>query len=137
MRRFRPSQYATALVQLLERATPVQARTTIGQFVSLLARHRRLAEAPRIITAVAQQLDLVNHTVSAAVRSVTPLTPKIRQEVTALARDLAPRAKTVTLTEIIDPSLIGGIQVTVGDIRIDASVALSLQQLRQRIRAAS
>lgn len=137
MRRFRPRQYAAALTELFHGATQVQARTMIGQFVAMLARHRRLREAPQIITAVSQQLDITSQTVTTTVRTVSPLTPKIRAEVTVLARQIAPNAKTIALDEIIDPALIGGIQITVGDIRIDASVAQSLQQLRQQVHSAS
>lgn len=137
MRRFRPRQYAAALTELLHGATSAQARATIGQFVAMLARHRRLREAPRIITAVSQQLDAASNTVVATVRTVSPLTPSIRAAVTTIARQIALDAKHVTLEEIIDPALIGGIQITVGDTRIDASVAQSIQQLRQQINSAS
>jgi|GEM_PF-716063 len=137
MRRFHPRQYAAALVELLHGANQAQARTAIGQFVAMLARHRRLREAPQIITAVSQQLDLASQTVSAIVRTASPLTPKIRTEVMALAKQTVPNAKAVTLEEIIDPALIGGITVTVGDTLIDASVTQALRQLRQRVHSAS
>lgn len=40
----------------------------------------------------------------------------------------------VSVNQIIDPSVIGGVSVTIDSVQIDATVAHSLQQLRQSIR---
>jgi len=47
---------------------------------------------------------------------------------------LKPAVKgTLKVTEVINPSLIGGFVVRMGDIQVDASVASKLAQLKQRL----
>lgn len=66
---------------------------------------------------------------SAQVTSATPLTAAARAEIQALVAKQTGHAE-VQLTEKVDPELIGGFVLRVGDNQIDDSVRTSLRKLR-------
>lgn len=69
----------------------------------------------------------------AEIRSALPLDKEDRS---ALERTLARLAgQEVELTELVDPSLIGGISVRIGDRLYDASIRSRLERLRARLTA--
>jgi F-type H+-transporting ATPase subunit delta len=69
----------------------------------------------------------VRATATAAVELTQP-------EKEGLARNLAARlAREVVLQTTVDPAILGGLVVRIGDRVIDASVATRLRQLRQRL----
>jgi F-type H+-transporting ATPase subunit delta len=69
--------------------------------------------------------------VRATATTAIALTPEQKE---SLTRDLsAGLGKEVRLEERIDPAVIGGIVVQVGDRVIDSSVATRLRQLRSRL----
>lgn len=65
----------------------------------------------------------------ASVISAAPLDAKLRSEINAVAMKLADRSKT-ELVEKVDPTLIGGFILNVGDKQIDASVSSKLRALK-------
>lgn len=66
---------------------------------------------------------------SAEVTSATPLTPAARAEIQALVTKQTGLTE-VQLTEKVDPELIGGFVLRVGDNQIDDSVRTSLRRMR-------
>lgn len=77
-------------------------------------------------TIVAEQEDSVVATVSTA----APLDEASRAR---LRSALAGRYGTVKLNELVDPSLVGGVRIVIGDEVIDGSVAARLAELRQQL----
>jgi F-type H+-transporting ATPase subunit delta len=69
----------------------------------------------------------------AEIRSALPLDKEDRAELERTLARLAGRE--VELTELVDPSLIGGIAVRIGDRLYDASVRSRLERLRARMTA--
>jgi ATP synthase F1 delta subunit len=69
----------------------------------------------------------------AEIRSALPLDEQDRAELERTLERLAGRE--VELTELVDPSLIGGISVRIGDQLYDASVRSRLERLRARLTA--
>jgi F-type H+-transporting ATPase subunit delta len=69
--------------------------------------------------------------VRAEVRTALALDPDDRSRLTTTLRQLA--GSEVELSEHVDPSLIGGIAVRIGDRLYDASVRSRLQRLRARL----
>lgn len=65
------------------------------------------------------------------VTSVIALDPSQKQ---ALETALTKKYGQITLQEKIDPSLIGGVSVTIGSQQLDASVAGKLSQLKQQLK---
>lgn len=65
----------------------------------------------------------------ASVTSAVAIDPALRAEVETIVRKLSRREK-IELVEKVDPALIGGFVINVGDRRIDASVAGQLRSLK-------
>jgi F-type H+-transporting ATPase subunit delta len=75
------------------------------------------------------QYDVKKHIIRATVVSATPLTEANKKTIIA---DIEKSTKgTVKLTEKVNPALIGGFIITVGDTQIDTSIAGSLAKLKK------
>jgi len=65
----------------------------------------------------------------ATVRTAVPLDAKLRAEIEQMVKNLSDK-KQVELVEVVDPELIGGFVLNVGDKQIDASVKSKLKTLQ-------
>ena len=72
--------------------------------------------------------------VLARVRTAMPLDEGQRAEITARLRNLT--GADIEMEETVDPDLIGGVAVRIGDRLYDASVRSRLERLRARLTAA-
>ena len=101
---------------------------TVANFVKVVARNGRLFALPAIIKAFQALAAGQRGEVSADVTSAAPLSSA---QLAALADTLKAKiGKTVTLTEHVDPSLIGGLVVKVGSQMIDSSLKTKLQAMK-------
>ncbi|MDO7873360.1 ATP synthase F1 subunit delta [Hymenobacter sp. ASUV-10] len=75
------------------------------------------------------QYNLLQGIQKAEVTSAAPLTPELRARMEALVKERS-GLEHVTLTEKVDPDLIGGFVLRVGDQQIDDSVRTGLRKLR-------
>jgi F-type H+-transporting ATPase subunit delta len=101
---------------------------TVANFVNVVARNGRLFALPAIIKGFKQLAAEQRGEISADVTSATPLTDAQRK---SLADTLKGKVgKTVTLTEHVDPSLIGGLVVKVGSQMIDSSLKTKLTAMK-------
>lgn len=129
MRRLPPSQYAQTL-RTLAQERPSAVREIARDFVSLLARQHRLRLVPRIIAALERQ---------AAARGesarVELTTAKIISDPNKLALALAQQLglRHVNLETRVDPTLVGGARLRVGDRLVDGSIHGMLTQLTRRV----
>lgn len=64
-------------------------------------------------------------------RSAHPLTAKVTQDIVTRIRPLFPEADSVAVTEVIDPSVIGGVQIQLADRQLDLSVEAKLNTFKQ------
>jgi F-type H+-transporting ATPase subunit delta len=104
------------------------ANATVGNFVKVVARNGRLFALPAIIGAFRSLAAAERGEVSAEVTSAAPLSSA---QLKSLADTLKGKiGKTVTLTEHVDPSLIGGLVVKVGSQMIDSSLKTKLQAMK-------
>lgn len=116
---------AGAVDAILEKA---KADNSVANFVKVVARNGRLFALPAIIRAFNDLAAQDRGEVSAEVTSASPLNAAQRQ---SLADTLKGKlGKTVTLTEHVDPSLIGGLVVKVGSQMIDSSLKTKLQAMK-------
>ncbi|MBN9308924.1 F0F1 ATP synthase subunit delta [Devosia sp.] len=116
---------AVAMRALLERA---KAHTTVGNFVKVVARNGRLFALPAIIAAFKERAAGHRGEVAADVTSAAPLSAA---QVKSLAETLKAKiGKSVTLTQHVDPSLIGGLVVKVGSQMIDSSLKTKLTAMK-------
>ncbi len=102
-------------------------------FLGVLAANRRLAKLPAIISAFKAIAAAQRGEVTASVTSAHPLSAT---QLTALKTKLTAReGRTVMLTASVDPDLLGGLVVTIGSQRIDASIRTRLNSLAKAMQA--
>jgi len=101
---------------------------TVANFVKVVARNGRLFALPAIIKAFKALTAAGRGEVIAEVTSAAALSGA---QIKALADTLKQKlGKTVTLTEHVDPSLIGGLVVKVGSQMIDSSLKTKLAAMK-------
>lgn len=122
-------QYAHALLAATEDGSVAPTVAT----ASLLARLQRTHKL-RLLPAIMKALDVLRNTATNTVPvRLTTARPVATESIqTSLHAHLK---ATITLDHQIDPTLLGGAVVTIGDTRIDASVAGSLARLRRSLRS--
>ncbi|MGT2424745.1 F0F1 ATP synthase subunit delta [Amnibacterium kyonggiense] len=122
-----PLEARLALVDaLLKDAKP--ATRTIVRHVVQLPRGRKPIEALRAAQAVVAS---ANDQVVALVQTAVPLTAA--QASTLAARLEAGYQRKIVLNQVVEPDLVGGVRITVGDDVIDGTVRARLDDLRQRL----
>ncbi|MBL8657236.1 MAG: F0F1 ATP synthase subunit delta [Altererythrobacter sp.] len=104
-----------------------------ANFLGVLARNRRLAKLADVIRAFRTIAAAQRGEVTAEVGSAHPLT---EAQVETLRQKLTAReGRTVKLSTRTDPDLLGGLVVTLGSKRIDASIRTRLNTLAQAMKA--
>jgi F-type H+-transporting ATPase subunit delta len=102
-------------------------------FVRLLVESDRVLLLPQISALFETLKDDTDGVAKARIDSAFPLTDAQLGEITAaLERHFA---RKIEATVNVDPALIGGARITVGDTVIDASVQAQLQAMATRLRA--
>jgi len=127
----------------LSRADQAQAVAAVAKHLSLselttsflgvLAGNRRLSKLPDMIAAFKAIAAAQRGEVTANVTSAHPLSD---EQVATLKDKLTAReGRTVMLSTDVDPDLLGGLVVTIGSQRIDASIRTRLNSLSQAMKA--
>jgi F-type H+-transporting ATPase subunit delta len=99
------------------------------RFFTILTQKNRESALESMGTEFLVQYNVLQGIQSAEVTSATPLTPVSRLEIRKLVTQQTGHAD-VQLTEKVNPELIGGFVLRVGDNQIDDSVRTSLRKLR-------
>lgn len=110
------------------KATPI---TTA--LVSMVVGTGRIGELGKVVEEVVARSSQAGGTIVAEVRSVVALTDDQRNR---LAVAISAKAgRDVTVRNIVDPQVVGGVVTRIGDSVIDGSVRTRLTQLRDAVRA--
>jgi len=105
----------------------------VKRLVGLLADRDRLAMLDQVAAAFGVKLGEARKVAHADVTTAVPLTPESRA---ALAQALGQASgKNVTMTERVDPSIIGGVVARIGTFVYDGSVANQLDKLKKQLTA--
>ncbi|MEE4154927.1 MAG: F0F1 ATP synthase subunit delta [Erythrobacter sp.] len=104
-----------------------------ARFLGVLAENRRLRALPGMIAAFKTIAAAQRGEIGASVTSAHPLTDA--QLASLKERLTAREGRTVMLTAKVDPELLGGLVVTIGSKRIDASIRTRLNSLAQAMKA--
>ncbi len=115
---------------LIDRALK-KAEPLFVNFMKVLAQHERLEIIRTVRTKAHRILDKLRGRTEASVVSAAPLDPK--QSAAIKARLQATYGGEIVLVEEVDPSLIGGVIVRVGDRVVDGSLANSLARLKEQL----
>jgi F-type H+-transporting ATPase subunit delta len=130
-----PASYAAALYEATHDLKGQELEAALGRFVQLLADRGMLGKADKIIAAYTRYADEKAGRVRATLESARPLD---EATVTHLATLLRQRVGTeVVFDQTINPELLGGARILIGDVVIDTSVAGALNQLRTTLRTAA
>ena len=118
-------------VGLLDRLLGARASPHLLRFLKVVSRHGRLSCLRAIQREVHRGYERMRGRVSVRVTTATPL------EDAAAGRIVESLRKTLegepVLRRVVDPSVLGGVIVRVGDTIYDASLAAQLENLRQQI----
>lgn len=105
----------------------------VRRLVGLLADHDRLTILDQVAAAFSERLLDAQKIAHADVVTAVPLTAASRA---ALADALGKASgKTVTMTERVDPSIIGGVVATIGSFVYDGSIAHQLDKIKKQLTA--
>lgn len=115
---------------LIDRALK-KAEPLFVNFMKVLAQHERLEIIRTVRTKAHHFLDKLRGRTEASVVSAAPLDPK--HSAAIKARLQATYGGEIVLRETVDPSLIGGVIVRVGDRVVDGSLANSLARLKEQL----
>lgn len=116
--------------KLIDRALP-KAEPLFVKFLKVLASHERLEIIRPIRDQAHRILDKLRGRIEANVVSAVPMDPKQSSALKARLQTLL--GGNVVLVEEVDPSLIGGIIVRVGDHVLDGSLSNSLARLKEQL----
>ncbi|PIE72855.1 MAG: F0F1 ATP synthase subunit delta [Deltaproteobacteria bacterium] len=104
----------------------------MGNFLKLLVEKKRAAILPEIAEGYQQMLDdsqnISHGTLVTATELTKPLLDRIRRTLEQLT------GRKVVLTTSVDPSIIGGMIATVGDLELDGSIRTQLAGLKDSIK---
>lgn len=123
-----PAQVRAALSQLLA----PDVGPEVLNLLMILVRHQRLHTLKRVAEIYQELIEREKNVRTAIVRTALPLTS---EEITRLQEKLMERthASSVNLEQEIDPSMVGGLIVRVGDLLIDGSINTRLAELREAL----
>lgn len=108
------------------RATP----TTV-QLISMVVGSGRGRELPAIVDRLVERAASAKNLAVAEVRAAVALTEDQQDRLKAAIANAT--GKDVTLKVVVDPAVLGGLVVTVGDTIIDGTVRTHLDQLKSRL----
>jgi F-type H+-transporting ATPase subunit delta len=118
-----PEQVAETLMSLVKSPMPPEAKA----FIAVLVENRRVALLPEI---AAQFHELRNAQQGAADADISSAFEISGAQVTELVSTLEKKfGRKLNPTVTVDPTLIGGVRVVVGDEVLDTSVRAKLQQM--------
>lgn len=121
--------------EILSRALAGRASELMSGFIALLVRKRR----ETLLPIVARQMhELADDDAGRAIGTIATPTPLDPAQLAALARRLSTvYRRTIVPQQTVDPSLLGGAVLQVGDRYFDASVAGKLEAVRRHLLATS
>jgi F-type H+-transporting ATPase subunit delta len=108
-----------------------RANPTTVQLISMVVGARRTRDLPAIVDRLVERAAQAKHLAVAEVRAAVPLSEDQQDRLKAAIANAT--GKDVTVKVVVDPSVIGGLVVTVGDTVIDGTVRTRLDQLKSRL----
>jgi len=114
---------------ILEKAFGGKMSATLLTFLKVLSRHSRLDCLRAIARAARKQLDTARGRIEVLVESAAPLSNPLKERIAGRLTQLLGRQ--VILKTSLNPGLLGGLLVRVGDTVYDASLAARLKRMEE------
>jgi F-type H+-transporting ATPase subunit delta len=115
---------------MLDRAFGGRVSPTTLNFLKVLSSHGRLGMLRSVASAARKLLDAKRNRIEVQVRTAAPLSNPLRDQITTRLASML--GKEVVLVTKVDPELLGGVVVKVGDTLYDGSVANRLVAMRSQ-----
>lgn len=125
-----PVVKADKKADVLEKVFAGKVSEITNRFIGILVRKGREGLLPQVAAAFTELYKQHKGIVTAEVTSAVPLTDDTRKRVQELANAKFP-GKSIELTEKVDPALVGGLTIRIGDEQYDGSVSRRLNDLRR------
>lgn len=119
-------------LRLIDRIVAGRASELFTSFLRVLARHGRLAVLPTIRQLVEREFEQRSGKKRVQVTSAVPLTEATQDSIRGSLRNSLGGEPVLELR--VDPALLGGLIVRVGDTVYDGSLKTQVKQLRARLR---
>ncbi|CAB3226742.1 unnamed protein product [Arctia plantaginis] len=116
--------------------TQCKMSATTGNLLVLMAENGRLNKLEAVINAFKIMMAAHRGEVTCEVTTAKPLDQAQRQNLEAALKKFLKANETLQLTAKVDPSLIGGMVVSIGDKYVDMSVASKVKKYTELISAA-
>jgi len=114
---------------ILEKAFGGKMSATLLTFLKVLSRHSRLDCLRAIARAARKQLDTARGRIEVLVESAAPLSNPLKERIAGRLTQLL--GHQVILKTSLNPDLLGGLLVRVGDTVYDASLAARLKRMEE------
>ncbi len=101
-----------------------------------LSANGRISEAGKIVSAYEEIMAASKGVVQATIISAEKLDKKTMDAVTKAVTGMLPSGQTAELSSKIDPSILGGLQVMIGDQFMDLSVSSRVAELATELESA-
>lgn len=118
-------------ISLLEK-TLGQTEKTLQNLLKLLVERHRIGLVTKIAQAFTEKYNEVNGIAVAEVSSVRALSDDEKTAIEAALKELLKKSS-VTIENIVNPSLLGGLRIRVGNTIFDGSVSGKLNRLKNNI----
>jgi len=126
MKRFSRKQLAVATLALLEKHP---LKEVLPILAKAIVREKRTNEVEIITREIGNQLLQKHGQLTGTLETAFPLTEKLNAEIEHMLKNLT-TARTIHLKHAINKHLIGGFKIETPTVKIDASLARPLHQLR-------
>lgn len=130
-----PQITPVAKKELLKKLFEGRLSEITGNFLALLIDHRRESFLGDIVAEFVAIANAARNIITAQVTSAVELSDKEKSSMAKVLNQAA--GKKVLVSYVVDPHLIGGVVVRMGDRVIDGSVRTRLASLRERLKAIS
>ncbi|XP_026734072.1 ATP synthase subunit O, mitochondrial [Trichoplusia ni] len=117
-------------------ASQIKLSPTTGNLLALMAENGRLGKLEVVINAFKIMMAAHRGEVTCEVVTAKPLDQAQRQNLEAALKKFLKSNETLQLTAKVDPALIGGMVVSIGDKYVDMSVASKVKKYTELISAA-
>lgn len=114
-------------------AGAADADSVFTDFVKLLARNRRMADARLIAKAYVDLYRLTNGIHRVTLTSAAPMTAAATERIKAIVTGHLGAGSSMEFSSAVNPDLIGGFTVGIDNEVLDASVSNELKQLRLKL----
>ncbi len=124
-----PHKKRAVLEALLERMPEIDGE--VREMLRMLADRDRLVLLPAIAAGLQDRLRQHRHVVPAEIVTAVPLPDAQRTTLAAALRRAS--GSDITISEKVDPAIVGGVVARVGSVVFDGSVTRQLERMKQRL----